>query len=145
MKPPDPFILTKQPPGSRLCGAAVCAMATAKTLEAVIAEVDWRALTHTCGIAEYLAKNGITLGLYFEAVRPADGEFSAAVDPAGRAAILAVKSAVFERGEHWILWDGRRYLDPSIEQKEYHVLEAYFLHYWEDWPNPKYADRIAAK
>jgi hypothetical protein len=142
MRRPDPFTVVKQPSLSRVCGAAVCAMAVGKTLEQVLAEKDWRQLTHTCGIAEYLAKHGITMGLYFNSVDPTKGTFSASVGPQGHPAILSVLSAVYDEAEHWIFWDGFKFMDSSVEQESYDIIETFFLHYWFDWPNPPYMNDL---
>lgn len=138
MRFPTEFKLVKQPPKSKLCGAAVCAMALCKTLEEVMEEIDWRELSHTGGIAKYLGRYHISLGWWAHWQQSHTNEsflnekFKITVSPKDRPAILAVTSAVFDDADHWVFWDGRKILDPSVEQEKYTVLEIHFLTYWPD-------------
>lgn len=139
MKMPQ-FRLVKQPLKSRLCGAAVCAIALGKSLEEVLSEVDWRSLTHTGGIVSYLGRYCISMGWWIgweqhhtnESFRGTCLKLEGSAS--GRPAILAVRSAIFKDADHWVFWDGKQILDPSIEQTTYHLLEIHFLTYWPDKP-----------
>jgi hypothetical protein len=134
------FKTVKQPPGTSLCGAAVCAMAIGKTLDEVLAETDWRHLSYTSGLVRYLASYGISMGWYLMGdgtkYKPwSMGTHCFVLEASGRSrpAIVAVKSAVYEEADHWVFWDGEAIRDPSNEQDEYEVLEVHWLNYW---PNP---------
>jgi hypothetical protein len=134
------FKTVKQPPGTSLCGAAVCAMAIGITLDEVLAETDWRHLSYTSGLVRYLASYGISMGWYlmgdgtkYKPWGMGTHTFVLEATGKGRPAIVAVKSSVYEEADHWVFWDGNELRDPSKDQDEYEVLEVHWLNYW---PNP---------
>jgi hypothetical protein len=134
------FRTVKQPPGTSLCGAAVCAMAVGLTIDEVLADADWRHLSYTSGVVRYLARYGISLGWYilgdgskFKPWSIGNHTFSLEARGKGRPAIVAVKSAVYEEADHWVFWDGEQIRDTSVDQDEYEIIEIHFLNYW---PNP---------
>ena len=133
MLPPAKFERIVQPAGSLICGACVCAMAVGKSLDEVLQEWDWRRLTRTSGVVQFLAAHGIQAGVSIvpDGVEP----FSFTFDPRGRPAIMSARSNTYENGEHFIFWDGEQVLDPSpgpIEGRQYSVFDAMFLTYIDD-------------
>lgn len=134
MKMPEKFIRVEQPRGSKVCGAATCAMATGKTLEEVLSEIDWKSLSHVAGMACYLAMHGITMGFWFGNLEDGfDKENHFVVDPRGRPAVVAVTSNSFTNADHWVFWDGEKILDPSpFPVSEHEILEVHFLTYWQE-------------
>lgn len=143
---PLQFELVKQPERSKLCGIAVCAMATGKTLQQVWDEVgDWRKLTSIVGVATYLIQHGITMGFFVRDLPSGNLLQRLKVDlrPDGHPAILMVKSASIRDGSHWVFWDGKQILDPSHRtQNSYEIMEAHFLTYHSG--EPCNLDRIPA-
>jgi hypothetical protein len=139
MKMPDKFERLIQPAGSPLCGTAVCAMALGKTIDEVLVETDWRILTYISGISGYLSKYGITVGLWMDRFDGFPNEGTVSVHPNEHPAILAVKSHTYEDAEHWVFWDGKNILDPSLnhpnDESDYDILETHFLTYWEHEPH----------
>lgn len=140
MEIPKTFRLIKQPEGSLVCGAAVCAIATGKSLDEVLGDCDWRTLTDMGGVALYLARHGITCGVWLEEWDGFPKSVTTEIDPAGRPAILSVDSATYENCQHWVFWDGMKILDPSPrEQEKYRVDRVYFLSYWN---SPEYLEKL---
>lgn len=139
MKIPSQFSVVKQPPGSRVCGAACCAMAVGKSLDQILRDYDWRELTHTTGIAKVLADHGITMGLHLTG-DDCLNHIRLSVDPAGHPAIVAVAGDMHPHVDHWVFWDGQQILDPNSHPLgEYRTLEVHYLSYWE---RPEWIDDI---
>lgn len=140
MKCPTEFTTVLQPTGSKLCGACVAAMAVGKTLDQVLREMDWRRLTRTCGVAEYLARHDVLMGVAPTWTGNADAsaeewsrdEYSLPIKVAGWPAVVGVKSLRYAGVAHWIFWDGAVFRDPSgVEQIErYEVTDIYPLTYF---------------
>jgi len=156
MTPPKEFRTVKQPAGSKLCGACVCAMATNLELDELLVQEDWRELMHTMGMARFLAKHDILMGTFLKCDEESWYDYyTFRMRTDGRPAIVAVKSAVTWEHDHWVFWDGMQFRDPSVEQEEYTVLEVYFLTYFEkadwieqhqrDWRNEPLPKPIASK
>lgn len=140
MDMPKGFQLVKQPAGSLVCGAAVCAMAVGKTLEHVLEECDWRELTYMGGVAAYLGRHGVSMGTWVQNTGRFPETIELAIDPEYRPAILSVRSATYEDGYHWVFWTGKEILDPSVnEQEEYTVCDVAFLTYHL---RPEYFDTL---
>lgn len=137
MNMPEQFELIEQPPGSSICGACCCAMATGKSLGKVMGEVDFYDLTHIAGISKYLAGHMITVGLWLEHGEVGE-DIQLTMDWNGRPAIVGVKSDR-DNVDHWVFWDGSKVLDPSSrKQDHYMVLDIWFLTYW---PEPQEVER----
>ena len=139
MIPPTEIKTVRQPPRSKLCGACVCAMATGKTLDQVLSEMDWRRFTETGGVAEYLARHDILFGFYLlgplDITKPVQ-------PPSGHCAmsICGVKSRLGGDRVHWVLWDGYRFHDPAGEEESYEIVDVFPLTYLQPMdPMPSWA------
>jgi hypothetical protein len=146
MRPPEEIKFVAQPPRSKLCGACVCAMATGQTLEQVLSETDWRKFTSVAGVAEYLARRAILMGVAVIHLERMDGEleliesFHVQVPVDKMYGLLCVKSPrMGEGGMHWAFWNGHFVLDPLDPDGNYkgkhEVTEFWPLVYLTD-PDP---------
>lgn len=127
MLPLSEWKTVKQPQGSKICGAAVAAMATGKTLWETLCEMkasycqsDGKQFYKTREVLKFIGGHGIFTG----AVGIATDKFTLRWNEvftlniclAGRQAILVVPSTVFEGKSHFVFWDGRYVRDsnPSL-------------------------------
>ena len=136
MKLPE-FKTVKQPELSRLCGAAVCAMATGVDLDEVLLEMSvhttgWPSLTH---VLTFLGRRGITVGINLNCgwgkTLRGDATLSFDLPLEGRPCIMVVPSGRDDT-QHYVFWDGRVVRDPDRKKPAEMPLEAYVV--LEVWP-----------
>lgn len=148
MKPPKQYQTIKQPKDTSICGACLVAMITGHTLEHVQQNMqhttrDGHLYYKEKEIIRYLATQGIYAGLraipLHNPLHP-DEHIKFKWPFKGHAAILSVKSKVYDDSDHFVLWDGTHVRDSSwINEDEtnkledYHILEIMPLLYTEDY------------
>ena len=127
----------KQPAGSRLCGAAVAAMATNQTLDYVVqnARGDAECCSRLMWMAEYLARKGVLLGTYASVSDWRTGErltiegntnrLELKVEWRGRHSVIGVDSETVVGQLHWVFWDGEHVRDPSPESPSLRPISDY--------------------
>lgn len=135
MKQPEEFQLIKQPEGSMLAGACVCAMAVGKTLNQVLADYDWRKLMDWCGQQSFFGDHEVITSephlLKVGAFMLSPHEMKEAVGEVP--ALVGFESATFEGISGLGLWTGAKLLDPAWkEQERYGVLCVRYLTYMGD-------------
>jgi hypothetical protein len=123
---PKRYRTIKQPEGSFVCGSACAAMIVGKTLAEVLIEADWKRLSFVTGIAEYVARHDIILGLGLAASpRNLETAFDIEISLKDRPALIAVPGE--GNWGHWIFWDGKKLRDPAPNPKGNYIIE-------EIWP-----------
>jgi hypothetical protein len=138
MNPPSIWKTVKQPPGSRVCCAAVAAMAVGQSLDyawAQMAQTNWEGDNQPYfkmrALLTFLGKRGIMVGMFFtvtEGKLDADETFRVDVSLRGMQAILAVPSPTQPgEWEHFVFWDGQNVRDPNPAVPETTALEDYKL------------------
>ena len=120
MHRPDKFITIKQPRRSKLCGVAVVAMATGKTLDYARDRLRRKYGRHTGGLNLYLAQHGVMMGFaYAYDVESPEGRGSFLPrvylrwDRDDHPAIIGVDSGNDPDWTHWVFWDGKVIRDPN--------------------------------
>ena len=126
MERPDKFITIKQPAGSRVCAAAVAAMATGRDLGYV--ESQMRPSFHADGqpyycteeLLSYLGANLIFAGLICSTADTMgfDPRKAVSVVPLQRTAIITVPSREFCDAHHYVFFDGAVVRDPLPEKPD---------------------------
>jgi len=139
MKQPDPFVTIKQPYGSRMCAAAVVAMAIGKDLTYVLNN----GVMTPSGISVYmqvrhvlamLGEHAILCGLPLVSLpKNMDGseELELPFNLIGWPSIVTVPSEI-ENSTHVVFWDGYVVRDPNPKVPETTGLEQYEI--LELWP-----------
>lgn len=145
MLPPTEWKTVKQPAGSRLCGAAMVAMAVGESLKyatdrmpAEIHPEDGQPWYRTRSVLAFLGQHGICCGMYlgpqnglpyFEGCDLGDS-VEIVVRIAGHPAIVSVKSDTFPDGEHYVFWDGANIRDPNPKMPDVTARADYLIIDW---------------
>lgn len=148
MLPPTNWKTVKQPEGSKVCGAAVAAMATGCTLIEAMAGMkptycqdDGACFFKTREVLTFLCKRGIYVGMICmvqDGKLWPDADIKFDVNMANLCALLLVPSKVFEGKSHYVFWDGKHVRDPSprvpetTRLEDYEVQELYPLTYIDE-------------
>jgi hypothetical protein len=149
MMPPTDWKTVKQPQGSRVCCAAVAAMAVGLSLD-----YAWDQMTPTTWsedgkpyfkfreLLTFLGKHDIMLGMFFTVTEGhlwINDSFQIDVSLSKMTAILVVPSPTQPKDwDHFVFWDGQNVRDPSPEVpettalKDYRVREIYPLTYIDE-------------
>lgn len=131
-----PFTPVKQPRGSKLCTAAVTAMAARLTMQEVLAQVRLRPLPGDpvgylpdTEMYRFLGERGIVCGMQFSAlgIEGCDELVLTLNDPLNRPAILGVKSKRFLHAEHSVFFDGKDVFDPDPDTPDRTRLRDYAI------------------
>lgn len=141
MQMPLEYTTVRQPQGSKLCGLAVCAIATDNDFEYIFQDVQPMMvegenpyLSSFLNIVEYLAKYGIHAGWSLEPAN-ADLEYGIALDLTVELdltavpCVVSVASSNFIGGYHWVFWDHkkRKIRDPANYEDDLVDREAYII------------------
>lgn len=162
MNPPEKYVTVKQPDGSRLCGAACCAMAVGKTLEQVLTEAplsrwpDGQSFMELGDIVRYLARHDVLCGLipslFTNGKKLAEQKgklhgpeklIPVVYGYRGHPAFITVPSVTRQGTLHYVFWDGVHIRDPSASEPDtaelpsYRVLEVMPLVYLKDVEFPE--------
>lgn len=140
------FKTIKQPCGSKVCGAAVTAMAIGCSLEEAQAQMtpsyhEGDPYYKTREVLKVLGSHGIFTGMIFSVAdghlwHNADIKFDFKFNEI--IAIVVVKSNTYEGKSHFVFWDGSCVRDPSLAVgfctsiEEYEVEEIYPLVYIDE-------------
>jgi hypothetical protein len=144
--PPSDWITVKQPVGSKVCCAAVAAMAVGGSLDYALDQMsptawseDGEPYFKTRELLIFLGRHGIAVGMSFtmtEGVLRADDSLRFDVSLRGIKAILTVPSPTRPKDwEHFVFWDGKHVRDPNpalpetTDIEDYQVLTVYPLMY----------------
>lgn len=136
----------KQPAGSRLCGAAVAAMATNNTIAHVIenAKGGDECCSRLLWMAAYLNRCGVLMGTFATVADYRTGE-RMTIDSAsttlalecpmkGRPAVIGVDSETKAGQLHWVYWDGESVRDPNPAAVDQRPLSDYAGHIVDVYP-----------
>ena len=148
MKPPKEYRTVKQPKDTSICGACLVAIITGYDLEHVQACMqtttsDGHVYYKEKEIIRYLAVQGIYAGMRaipLENPLYPDQDIEFKWTLKDHPAILAVKSKVYDDGDHWVFWDGQHVRDSSWANQndtnkleDYHILEVIPILYSDDY------------
>lgn len=141
------FKTIKQPPGSKVCVAAVAAMAVGRTLRYAEnrmkpTKVEGGHYYKTSELLKFLGDHGIYAGAIWWWDEPVwadkDTVLKLELPLAGRQAIMCAPSESFKGYYHVVFWDGQHVRDPSstvpdtTDLETYQILEIVPLTYIEE-------------